>query len=178
MLIVIIGESGSGKGLFANFLSELGIEEILTYTERPPRHELDNHIFVDRGEYENCNNIIAQTKFGDYHYWLTLNQIDWHKPQSVTVDINGLEQVRNNERLSRLRIEAVHIHADRKKRMARMIDGYKKQGISHINAIFKAEERMNRDKGFEFIPNVTAISNNGTEEELKVLAKKFYDTIV
>lgn len=178
MLIVIIGKSGSGKGLFARYLSELGVEEILTYTERPPRHELDNHIFVGSGEYENCNNIIAQTKFGDYHYWMTLNQIDWHKPQSVTLDINGLEQVRNNDRLSRLRIVAAYINTYGPRRLSRMIDSYQKQGLDHDTAYDTALARMNRDKGFEFIPNVTAISNDGTEEELKTLAKRFYDTIV
>ena len=175
MLIVLIGESGCGKGLVSKYLDQLGVEEIFTYTERPPRHELDNHIFVKKEDYENAKDIIAETDFGSYHYWMQLDQIDWHRPQCAALDINGLNQIRSNSKLDNLKIVALYIKTDTDIRFKRVTHDCLQYTVSLREATDMARQRTGRDKGFEYIPDVTVIDNNGTPEQTKELVKRFYD---
>lgn len=78
-MLLLIGESESGKSLIANYISEkYGIPILESYTTRPRRkRETSGHIFVTYDVYKETpkENIIAETCFGGHYYYATKDQV-------------------------------------------------------------------------------------------------------
>ena len=94
-LICIIGESGSGKTLCAEYISKnYNINYIQSYTDRPKRipDEL-GHTFITDKEFDEIKkeDMIAYTKFGEYRYCATKQQIRFSIPNVYVIDEDGLK---------------------------------------------------------------------------------------
>ena len=94
MIICIVGPSGSGKTTLANIASkELHIPTLCSYTTRPKRENEINgidHFFVSKEEMPTKDKMLAYTKFGDYEYWASIEQIPIDKPIIYVIDEKGL----------------------------------------------------------------------------------------
>lgn len=94
MIICIVGPSGSGKTTLANIASkELNIPTLCSYTTRPKRENEINgidHFFVSKEEMPTKDKMLAYTKFGDYEYWASIEQIPIDKPIIYVIDEKGL----------------------------------------------------------------------------------------
>ena len=177
-LIVIIGQSGSGKTMVCDHLEQkYGIKQIRTFTTRKPRDVNDNsHIWADIKDYEYAKRnfkIIAETKFGDDTYWTLASQIDG-KRQGLVVDNNGLRWLYNTD----YPMVVIHIWADKNVRYQRIYNEVHKKymrgkkptvdvQLSAINFAFKvARDRINRDHDFEVIKCDYSIDGNCDKEEM------------
>ena len=94
VIIAIVGLSGSGKTLMAQYLKlYLDIPTVVSYTTRPPRngekHGVE-HFFVGESEMPSKEEMLAYTKFGGHHYWATFKQVDSHEMISYVIDEKGL----------------------------------------------------------------------------------------
>lgn len=93
-IICIVGPSGSGKTTLANIASkELDIPTLCSYTTRPKRENEINgveHFFVSKGEMPTKDKMLAYTKFGNYEYWASIEQIPADKPIIYVIDEKGL----------------------------------------------------------------------------------------
>lgn len=93
-IICIVGPSGSGKSTLANIASkELNIPTLCSYTTRPKReNEVSgiDHFFVSKEEMPTKDKMLAYTKFGDYEYWASIEQIPIDKPIIYVIDEKGL----------------------------------------------------------------------------------------
>lgn len=78
-ILAIIGPSGCGKTTLVDHLSKtLHIPAIVSYTTRPMRPGETNgieHYFVSENEMPKTEDMLAYTKFGNYHYWTTPQQV-------------------------------------------------------------------------------------------------------
>ena len=102
-IILIVGNSGSGKSFAAKYLSEMWKDEganlIVSYTTRPMRDGEVNgidHIFTDLTEFVKHDSegiILASTFFGAYKYWTTVNQF-----KGISIYVIDEEGVRYFER--------------------------------------------------------------------------------
>lgn len=94
MIVCIVGSSGSGKTTLANIASkELNIPTLCSYTTRPKRENEINgidHFFVSKEEMPTKDKMLAYTKFGDYEYWASIEQIPIDKPIIYVIDEKGL----------------------------------------------------------------------------------------
>lgn len=94
MIVCIVGPSGSGKTTLANIASkELSIPTLCSYTTRPKRENEINgidHFFVSKEEMPTKDKMLAYTKFGDYEYWASIEQIPIDKPIIYVIDEKGL----------------------------------------------------------------------------------------
>lgn len=94
MIVCIVGPSGSGKTTLANIASkELNIPTLCSYTTRPKRENEINgidHFFVSKEEMPTKDKMLAYTKFGDYEYWASIEQIPIDKPIIYVIDEKGL----------------------------------------------------------------------------------------
>lgn len=94
MIVCIVGPSGSGKTTLANIASkELNIPTLCSYTTRPKRENEINgidHFFVSKEEMPTKAKMLAYTKFGDYEYWASIEQIPADKPIIYVIDEKGL----------------------------------------------------------------------------------------
>ena len=79
LIIAVVGKSGSGKTTLTKEIDNfLGIESLVSYTTRPKRKdEVDgiDHWFVDESEMPTYNKMLAYTLYGNYHYWVSVDQV-------------------------------------------------------------------------------------------------------
>ena len=163
-IIAIIGESGSGKTYAANYLSELNIPLLVSYTTRPMRDGEINgkdHWFVSPEDFPGLDDpdILAHMDFNGYHYWTSYQQMlsiaNENNTVLYVVDESGLadllhRQLSNND----IFVTSIYIFAEPEVRIAR--------GVS--------PERIERDRKrvhfnrwvFDF-----SIENNGSVAEFQ-----------
>lgn len=79
-ICLLVGKSGSGKSTIANELyRKYNLRQLLSYTTRPPRegeHANPTHVFCTDKEFNNLGDIVAYTKFDNYRYCATADQVD------------------------------------------------------------------------------------------------------
>ena len=80
-LILLVGQSSSGKDSIASLLEKDGYKILKSYTTRPKRiGEGNTHIFIKpKDVYQYKNDFVAYTKIGDYEYFLRNNNYLIHK---------------------------------------------------------------------------------------------------
>ena len=134
-LIVLIGESGSGKSTIAKMLD---IPMIKGYTTRPKRDENDtDYEFLDM-EYLKATpleDILCYTEIDGYHYWKLKSDV--HGKQLIIVNPEGLKELYETD----YRMYVIYLKADWENRLNRLTDFSIK---GHVDAM----NRMQRDKGF------------------------------
>lgn len=90
-LYMMVGQSGSGKTTVVNILQDVGgYKSVESYTTRPPRYENETgHTFVSKEEFDDLNNIVAYTKYNNFEYAATKEQVD--DSDFYVIDIPGIE---------------------------------------------------------------------------------------
>lgn len=137
LIICIVGESATGKTVFADYLERrFGIPMILSYTDRPRRNPDERgHTFLSKEEFDriNISDIIAYTKYGDYRYCCLHKDVVMEN--TYVIDEDGLNM---------LKADFGHIYDIKTIRMTCTED---------VRVIRSGNpERVNRDKGRFTIP--------------------------
>jgi guanylate kinase len=122
-ILAIVGQSGSGKTLMANYLKEkMGIPSIVSFTTRPIRPcetEGVEHHFVGKADMPNRKDMLAHTKFGGEHYWARHDQVPVGGVASYVIDEKGLLTLLE-EHDTRYEIIPVLVRRDKEKREAQV----------------------------------------------------------
>lgn len=124
-MLVIVGESASGKSTLANMLvdTNAGYEKIITYTTRPMRNGekdgVDYH-FVSPEEFEklvNRNFFVEYAKYRDWSYGTA--KIDCSNPNGVAVltpaGLRTLKRIGCN-------VTSVYLYVDRRSRLINILN--------------------------------------------------------
>lgn len=92
-IYLIVGRSGSGKDTTADYLCKrYGYKRVISYTTRPPRDAQDKHLFVSDTEFNQLQNIVAEShKYGN-KYCATLKQVE--NADLYVIDFNGIDYFR------------------------------------------------------------------------------------
>ena len=92
-IILLCGESGSGKTTVVTLLEEIyGLKQLQSYTTRPPRFENETgHIFITEEEFDliPADDMIAYTKYNGYRYCGTVQQVE--ESDIYVIDLPGIE---------------------------------------------------------------------------------------
>ena len=94
IIIAIVGPSGAGKTQVSLHMSKepYCYPYISSYTTRPMRPGETNgveHTFVTPADIPDHSEMIAWTKFGDYEYWATKEQVK-DRPTTYVIDEKGV----------------------------------------------------------------------------------------
>lgn len=100
-IIAIVGPSGCGKTTMANHLRHcFGIPFVVSSTNRPKRddeiHGWDHYFYSDEDlsiVMPDKKDMLAYTKFGGYHYWASVAQVEANDYTSYVIDEKGLIQL-------------------------------------------------------------------------------------
>ena len=95
-IICIVGESGAGKSLAANYLwNDYDINLIDSYTDRPKRKpDETGHIFLKPKEFDRLQgDRLAYTKYGEHRYCSLVS--DMFHINTYVIDENGLQMLKS-----------------------------------------------------------------------------------
>ena len=145
IIIVLIGESASGKSTIEKMLVKKGFNKIVSYTTRPIRpNETDgvDYHYISKEEFLNKlqNGFFAEyTIYNSWYYGIAIP--DCKDDSVVVVEPHGFRQLKKIERLN---IISFYIKVDERERLIRMV----KRG-DNLLEVFR---RIFSDQGvFQFI---------------------------
>jgi len=152
VIICIVGESGTGKSISAEYLeNQYNINLIQSYTDRPKRTEDENkHTFLTKEQYDKLSGeVLAKTTFGDYRYCCL--ESDLLNCNCYVIDEIGLEMLKAKYD-SVYDIYSIRIHRPSFDRIEAVGDERVARDIERFNML---------DDEFDYV-----IKNYGSEEEL------------
>lgn len=122
-MIVLIGESASGKSTIEKELVNRGLKKIVSYTTRPIRYGEEDGIDYHYISEERFNELKAgqwfskSTKYNSWYYGIA--RIDCVNDSVVVVEPFGFRQLKN---MKDLEIISFYINTDERTRLKRMAD--------------------------------------------------------
>lgn len=128
MIIIINGPSGSGKTTLGEYFKELGLEELVSTTTRPPRPgEVDgiSYHFVTEAEFLAADRL-EESVYSGHHYGVTRQEVEAKvrdgRSAFASLDINGVKRFKE---IFGDEVLVIYLRVSRttlKKRMARRGD--------------------------------------------------------
>ena len=110
-IYAIVGRSGSGKSLIANYISKrYGIKQLQSYTTREPRYENEKgHKFISMKEFKSfkLNDLIAYTEYGGDMYCCLKEDVT--EDCIYVIDEFGLKQLEKSDHT----IVSIYVHANK-----------------------------------------------------------------
>jgi len=162
VVICIIGESGSGKTVLAEYIeTRFAVNMIESYTDRPKRKPNEQgHTFLSKDEFDKLSKdeMIAWTKFGDYRYCCL--ESDVKSQNTYVIDEDGLLLLMSKYR-AKYEIYSVRIKCD-----------------EIIRRMRAGDERVNRDQGvFTLTDNYYNFVLDTTNQEVNNYPVELIQTI-
>lgn len=183
-MILIVGRCASGKDTVARLLSEKGLAQLKSYTDRPPRPgEVDTHVFVSTDELP-TKNIIAKTKIGDYTYLATREQYD--DCDLYVIDPKGIADL--SPTLPKSSVDIVFVRSDPETRRRRWLerdstdealDKFMAREMAEMGQFATFElSLMSATKPFPCVRNIYVYENTGNLEDLEKAVDEIYEEII
>ena len=153
VLLLIMGESASGKDTLANKICEtMWLKQLVSYTTRPRRtNEGETHVFVSEDDYQKMlydGQVAAHTVINNYHYWCTIDQL--YESSAYIIDPIGVQTLRLLN-LPNLRLVTVYINVPEAVRKERAINRgddinvYRSRCLSEKQQFREMKKDMNVD---------------------------------
>jgi len=138
-VILLVGQSSSGKDSIASLLEKDGYRILKSYTTRPRRiGEENTHIFIKPEDvYQYKNDFVAYTKIGDYEYFSTKQQL--FDSQIYIIDPVGIKYLKS--KIKNIKFVVIYINVDTKERFKRAKE-IRKDNVKEIIKRFKAEKQQ------------------------------------
>lgn len=179
-IILIIGESGSGKSTIEKRLAEnYGLKSLKSYTTREKRTPTeDTHIFLDKFVFEKGVDLaggidnfkeqtVAYTFFDNNHYYATQEQVE--QSDIYIIDPDGVEWFKSHYTGEKNAI-VIYICTNEHIRYARMCADRGEKA---------AQERINHDRdkfvNAPFIADIVIANNGCTNEHINSTVESIYD---
>lgn len=167
-MIVLIGESASGKSTIEKELVKNGFNKIVSYTTRPMRqgeHQGVDYHYVSENDFIDCLNNKFFAEYTIYNSWYYgIAHQDCLDNSVVVVEPHGFRQLKQ---IPNLHIKSFYIQVPERERLKRMVD----RG-DNLLEIFR---RIFSDQGlFQFIDKEVdhVIENNNIEECVNEILSK------
>jgi len=138
-LILLVGQSCSGKDSIASLLEKDGYKILKSYATRPMRdREGNTHIFIKpKDVYQYKNEIIAYTKIGNYEYFSTKQQL--FDADVYIIDPRGVKYLKSKVKNIKFVVIYINVSEEERRRRARNI---RKDNENEIIKRFEGEKEQ------------------------------------
>lgn len=169
-MLVIIGESGSGKSELVKAISDKNIKKIVTYTTRPKRdYEVNgiDYYFISQSvfeKYANAGFFVEFNMYRDWAYGTALNDCSNENDVVAVLTPAGLRALKR----AGINVKSVYLEVDRRSRLINIL----KRGDN----IEEAYRRSLSDVGqFDGIKDEVdyVIENHGYKKSIEEVANEF-----
>ena len=126
-MIILIGESGSGKTTILNKLVEKGYEKAINHTTRTPRgNEIENgeYKFISKEEFNDMwdkGELLQRAEFNNEYYGISTSSL---KDNVVCISIvNSVKDIKERAeelKLKDVAIKTIYVYVDERERINRM----------------------------------------------------------
>lgn len=173
-MIVLVGESASGKSSIEKYLVEnYGYNKVVSYTTRPPREgEVDgvDYHFITVGQFKSLKerNFFAEMAiYRDWHYGVAKE--DCTDDKVAVLSPHGLRQVL---KIDGINVTSFYINVPRRDRLISIL----KRGDNIEEAYRRSLSDVGQFDGIEDEVNYV-IDNEGYKKSIKEMANKVYDIV-
>ena len=126
-MIILIGESGSGKTTILNMLEELGFEKAINHTTRKPREnekDTKEYKFLSKEEFNtmwNNGELLQRAEFNGEYYGISTNSL---KKNGVCISIvDSVKDIKNRAKELKktdVKIITIYVYVNEQERIKRM----------------------------------------------------------
>lgn len=126
-MLILIGESGSGKTTILNKLVEKGFEKAINHTTRPPRDNEENtkeYKFINKDEFNKMwsnGELLQRAEFNNEYYGISTSSL---KDNVACISIvDSVKDIKNRAKelnMQDVKITTVYLYADEQERINRM----------------------------------------------------------
>lgn len=127
-MIILIGESGSGKTTILNELEKRGYQKAINHTTRPKRvgeEQMSEYLFVTKEEFEQMwtdGKLLQRAEFNGEYYGISTNSLKDNVACIQIVDsIADVKQRAKELGLEHMKIVSFYIHVPAEERTKRML---------------------------------------------------------
>lgn len=126
-MLILIGESGSGKTTILNKLVELGFEKAINHTTRKPRENEENtkeYKFVSKEDFNKMwdnGELLQRAEFNNEYYGISTNSL---KDNVVCISIvDSVKDIKNRAKelnINNVKIITIYVYVNEQERIKRM----------------------------------------------------------
>ena len=150
-IILLVGESASGKDSLAKRLEQDGYKILKSYATRPKREgEGNTHIFIKPEEVlQYKNDMIAYTKIGEYEYFATYQQL--YENDIYIIDPQGVNYMK--KKIKDIKPIIIYINVDKQTRIKRVRqrgdkeEVWQKRFVDELDQFTEFKKKANFDYG-------------------------------
>jgi guanylate kinase len=154
-IYLLVGESGNGKTSVAEELEkQYGWKSIWSYTTRPKRYDGEaGHVFITENEFDKLTNLVAYTKFNDYRYGTTSDQVEQNS--LYVIDPAGIAYFKEHY-YGFKKVFVIYLFAPMKERILRM----RNRGDIDAQIVQRLLNDVDAFRGVKWLSDITIINDN------------------
>jgi len=167
-MIMILGDSASGKSTIERMLEKNGLSRIISYTSRPIRDGEENHVdyhFLSDKEFISQKILgffVESTLYNGWHYGVSKNDID--NPSSIiVVEPNGYRQIKKFCETTQTPYISFYIQTPQRERIIRMM----KRGDNIMESFRRVISDQGSFNGIEHEVSYVVSNDRPIEETLE-----------
>lgn len=179
-MLILIGESGSGKTTILNKLVERGFEKAINHTTRPPRDNEENtkeYKFISKDEFNamwDNGELLQRAEFNNEYYGISTSSLkDNVVCISIVDSVKDIKERSKELNIKNVKIITIYVYVNEQERIKRMRQRGDTEENIQTRLILDREKFINAKEVADYV--VENIDVDKTVDKIIELTKNMYE---